>query len=137
MQKNSAVESLYNAGKYKDAYDDVNFLLKQYPNNSELYLARIIICIALAKDSTENVNLSRSELVKMISNDSVTLSQLNPNWIKDNTIKQGYMKKGGEYNRLKKKRWFVLTIPLLFYFSNKEVCILNLLCLFLIIFSFF
>lgn len=101
----------------------MNFLLKNDPHNGPLHLARISICIALAKDPNQNdSNVSRSELVKIINNDGVTVAQLLPNWVKENTIKQGYIKKGGEFNRLKKRRWFVLTVPLLFYFNSKEVC---------------
>lgn len=80
-----------------------------------------MILISMSQDSTQNSRINRSDLVKIISAESILIGQACATWVKENAIKKGYMKKGGEFNRLKKKRFFILTSPILFYYNSDKV----------------
>ena len=117
----SKAEELYNEGEYKRALNEINSLIKKDPKQGSLYLARIVTLIGLAKNSEKDSSINRADLVKLMSNDAILVGQYMPSWAKDNSEKMGYMKKGGEFNRLKKRRWFILTRGLLFYYNSKDV----------------
>ena len=44
----SLVQTLFSTGKFNEALDEINFMIKRSPRTGTLYLARIVILLSLA-----------------------------------------------------------------------------------------
>jgi len=118
-----SVERLFASKEYMEAYKEINLMIKQTKRpTAEHFLSRIFIAAALIRKTTSKATpgLTQLDLIKQISADGVSLAQVAPNWPKENSLKMGWIKKGGGFNPAKKRRWFVLTRPLLFYYNSRE-----------------
>jgi hypothetical protein len=123
----SAPERLYNSGEFSEALKEVSRIIKSTPQPSaDLYLARILILTGLIKSVTKaSAGPSQVELMKLLNADGIALALAAPKWPYEHSEKMGWIKKGGDLNPTKKMRWFILTHPLLFYYTKKEDTVPN------------
>ena len=108
----SEVKDLISRGNFAAAVEIFTQSIKVDSMNFTSYLGRAIC------------NLGRNQ-TNLAQDDSMKVVELNPQWPKINPQKEGWIKKGGQINTRKKKRWFILQSYFLYYYNTKESSIPN------------
>ena len=119
---NKAVQ-LFERGEFKAASEEITAAIQFDTKNPCLILAHAICLSGILRKAKNLPDNLKADLTKNIGADGMAIAQVVPTWPTQHKILDGLMKKGGEFNRMMKRRWFILASPFLYYYNKKEVSI--------------